>query len=102
MGSARASSNLVIVAIPFYLSGGRDCGFESRLGLFFTRYYTLREFGRVVKALALGTSLERGMGSNPIARTILFVVDQTTIKKRSRSPGIEPGFNPPSRLGLFV
>ena len=50
-------------------SGGRDCGFESRLGLFFARYYTLREFGRVVKALALGASLERGMGSNPIACT---------------------------------
>jgi hypothetical protein len=26
-----------------------------------------RKFGRVVKALALGASLERGMGSNPIA-----------------------------------
>ena len=27
------------------------------------------KFGRVVKALALGASLERGMGSNPIACT---------------------------------
>jgi hypothetical protein len=28
---------------------------------------TKSKFGRVVKALALGASLERGMGSNPIA-----------------------------------
>ena len=31
------------------------------------------KFGRVVKALALGASLARGMGSNPIACTLLFV-----------------------------
>ena len=33
-----------------------------------------RKFGRVVKALALGASLERGMGSNPIA--CIFLVRQ--------------------------
>ena len=31
------------------------------------------KFGRVVKALALGASLARGMGSNTIACTLLFV-----------------------------
>ena len=30
------------------------------------------KFGRVVKALALGASLERGMGSNPIACSYYF------------------------------
>ena len=44
----------------------------------------MREFGLVVKALALGASLERGMGSNPIARTILLVVDQTTKARKFR------------------
>lgn len=28
----------------------------------------------MVKALALGASLERGMGSNPIARILLFFI----------------------------
>ena len=30
------------------------------------------KFGRVVKALALGASLERGMGSNPIVCIVFF------------------------------
>ena len=33
-----------------------------------------RKFGRVVKALALGASLERGVGSNPTACTFCAVV----------------------------
>jgi hypothetical protein len=32
------------------------------------------KFGRVVKALALGASLERGMGSNPIACNVFYLL----------------------------
>jgi hypothetical protein len=61
--------------------GSGGWGFESPLGLFFCFLVLLFSvfldidppsqlrrcnFGRVVKALALGASLERGMGSNPI------------------------------------
>jgi hypothetical protein len=56
--------------------GSGGWGFESPLGLNFAYRFTRNllsrvhvdcKFGRVVKALALGASLERGMGSNPIA-----------------------------------
>ena len=50
--------------------GSGGWGFESPLGLlnfFFGWIGQGSKFGRVVKALALGASLERGMGSNPIA-----------------------------------
>jgi hypothetical protein len=45
----------------------------------YTRLACGCKFGRVVKALALGASLARGMGSNPIACTRLFV----TVSRRS-------------------
>ena len=47
------------------------------------------KFGRVVKALALGASLERGMGSNPIA-CILFLAIKMS-KDYQVLPGLEPG-----------
>ena len=50
--------------------GSGGWGFESPRGLkhFFALDFSCGgKFGRVVKALALGASLERGMGSNPIA-----------------------------------
>ena len=68
--------------------GSGGWGFESPLGLLiFGGFFFLlvptaggwrgsrqeSKFGRVVKALALGASLARGMGSNPIACTLLFV-----------------------------
>ena len=67
--------------------GSGGWGFESPLGLFFFAFfvgslcdcrriqkYCSCKFGRVVKALALGASLARGMGSNPIACTQLFAL----------------------------
>ena len=65
--------------------GSGGWGFESPLGLFFlfpsfvllcflgSLFPRRCNFGRVVKALALGASLERGMGSNPIACIIFWV-----------------------------
>ena len=55
--------------------GSGGWGFESPLGLlnfFFGWIGQGSKFGRVVKALALGASLERGMGSNPIACKIFW------------------------------
>ena len=47
------------------------------------------KFGRVVKALALGASLERGTGSNPVA--CIFYVGCQKWKKQNMTPeGIEP------------
>ena len=66
--------------------GSGGWGFESPLGLFFCvrvlfffvfLFSSLGRrcnFGRVVKALALGASLERGMGSNPIGCKTYFLV----------------------------
>jgi hypothetical protein len=68
--------------------GSGGWGFESPQGLvdnvfcpqrfvaypFHTTKLRDSKFGRVVKALALGASLERGMGSNPIACILFFVL----------------------------
>ena len=95
MGFARVGSNPTVVDHFLFVlaldsrsgpSGAMDSasdfgsggwGFESPLGLncflpmgtFFVQH---SKFGRVVKALALGASLERGMGSNPIACMLFF------------------------------
>ena len=65
--------------------GSGGWGFESPLGLFFlfpsfvllcflgSLFPRRCNFGRVVKALALGASLERGMGSNPIGCKTYFL-----------------------------
>ena len=76
--------------------GSGGWGFESPRGLkhFFAqaiscRYYC--KFGRVVKALALGASLERGMGSNPIACIIfslgIYVADEWGCSSLGRAVG---------------
>ena len=97
MGFARVGSNPTVVdnfLAPWFQVcpcgamdsasdfGSGGWGFESPQGLclnylFFVLLGVLEppladgnsgcKFGRVVKALALGASLERGMGSNPIA-----------------------------------
>ena len=53
---------------PFFFSSS-----VSLFGPHFLSVSMVGKFGRVVKALALGASLARGMGSNPIACTLLFV-----------------------------
>ena len=97
---ARVGSNPTVVVVLFVHrlvsycpSGAMDSasdfgsggwGFESPLGLFFfavalfgcllLRIPSSSKFGRVVKALALGASLERGRGSNPLACKTPFLV----------------------------
>lgn len=68
--------------------GSGGWGFESPQGLVEQSFFGLRtlladntrrrKFGRVVKALALGASPARGMGSNPIACTSLFALQNRT------------------------
>ena len=92
MGFARVGSNPTVVVgsflnqtgkSPYCPSGAMDSasdfgsggwGFESPLGLLIFSHSKVlwSKFGRVVKALALGASLERGMGSNPIACKTFF------------------------------
>ena len=103
MGFARVGSNPTVVVFFSHVcllitccpSGAMDSasdfgsggwGFESPLGLFFCLVILLFfvcwfpefrrscNFGRVVKALALGASLERGMGSNPIGCKTHFLL----------------------------
>ena len=100
MGFARVGSNPTVVdnfLAPWFQVcpcgamdsasdfGSGGWGFESPLGLFFlfpsfvllcflgSLFPRRCNFGRVVKALALGASLERGMGSNPIGCKTYFL-----------------------------
>ena len=73
--------------------GSGGWGFESPLGLLIFSHSKVlwSKFGRVVKALALGASLERGMGSNPIACIIfslgIYVVDEWGCSSLGRAVG---------------
>ena len=74
--------------------GSGGWGFESPRGLkhFFALDFSCGgKFGRVVKALALGASLARGMGSNPIACIIfslgIYVADEWGCSSLGRAVG---------------
>ena len=66
----------VVKALDLSLSGLSPRGFEPRRMHFWRQnilvlLFLNRKFGRVVKALALGASLERGVGSIPTACSFL-------------------------------
>ena len=57
------------------------------------RHWLYSKLGRVVKALALGASLERGAGSNPAACNFFWQGEKMIIiliKKIVHSAGFEP------------
>jgi hypothetical protein len=68
-------------------SGGRDCGFESRLGLFYIRE-------RLHGAMATRRIPDPKIGGSipsVVSSFFCVVVCHTTKKKETPRPGIEPG-----------
>ena len=74
-------------------SGGRDCGFESRLGLVFFKFQCLPDFitaDSMAQWQRVGFQTRR-LGVRFPLGSVLFAHTRPNKKKNSPKPGIEPG-----------